>query len=224
MAVLNLENTIRRDSDLSRIYYEHLIEKLGDNLFRGGHNGELDYWVIGDLDKPAHTWAELRGMDKDDLIDLCCDYDIGWYGIHTDTKKQIIEYLRAVTIDDAMKMQVRNKTWRELDEYTFIARGYCQGDAIKVLILDKKNYGWVKEATVENACFGTPVGGRITIEDVNGNELEEIFVDELVDDIYGYMDWDDVIRVIEEKLESPYKAMILNELKCDCAGKELDYY
>lgn len=224
MAVLNLENTVRRDSDLSRIYYEEFIENLGDDLFRGGHNGELDYWVIGDLDKPAHTWKELRGMTKDDLIDLCYDYDIGWYDMSSTTKKEIIENLREVSIGNAMKMRVRNKTWRELDEYTFIARGYCQGDAIKVLILDKKDYGWVTETKVENACFGTPVGGSITIEDVNGNELEEVYIDELVEDAYQYMDWDDVIRVIEEELESPYKAMILDELKSNHAGKELEYY
>lgn len=192
--------------DLSSIYYDDFISELGDKFNRINDG----YIVIGDASKPQFTWSEIRAMNKVCLLDLVSDI-LGW-GYDSLTKKELESEARNITKLDYLKDLCDNSGWRDIQEYTFIAHGHSQGDAVKVFILDSE-YNYITCEYIENLFYNCPLTGTIEIIDIEtDNTIQEIYIDEYLDNQYGFYDKKDIVKLVSE-IDFEHKEIVLSYLE-----------
>lgn len=198
----------RYDSDIAHMWFEDWKYELEcDNslLIFSHHRNGLDFILICDeLSKPFYTKTELRAMNKACLIDLCYKMDI--YINDSYTKAEIIdEVYNSVDNEYYYNHLYNNTPWRDLP-YDFIARGYSQGDAVKV-INNSKQYAYYDKETIENLLYNTPIFAGI-IEFLD----QEIYLDDYVDSCYN---WDKGALLVnfKERYRGWYKQRLIDIIK-----------
>ena len=192
------------DNDLSQIYFDDFKAEVdsGNGLMFYGRNG-VDYLVLGDVCKPFFKKSQLNKMKKDELISLC--YDLGIYINDDYTKNDLIDELSQITIEDYYKNHYDNTPWHDL-ECSFTIRGYCQGDALKVLLLDDANPLYYTESFLQNLFYDTPFYATATFLG------QEIYLGEYSNSVYEY-DKDEIINNFSNQYNGVYKQRLITFLE-----------
>lgn len=174
-----------RDCDLSRWWYDDFINNAGGDcpVLRL----KDDFYVVGDYELPYFKKSTLSKMKKSELVELADDflnYDY-WQCDYSELKKDdIIADLLGFTIGDYFRHNVSESRWHDRD-YTFIARGYSQGDAVQVALLPDAPK-WVTCDYIENLIFNAPVVCRATVTDNATGEEYDFYLEEYLSDNYDY--------------------------------------
>lgn len=205
---------ISYDSDLSRINYRDWKDDLGDNLLDlFDSRGNCEYLVIGHLDKPYFTKTALTRMHKADLIELAEYYGYTHVGDYWLKSEIVVELQSLITVRHHYKIHYAETRWHDLD-CDFTVRGYCKGEAVKVLILDGE-YRWNTEKHLQNLFYRVPVSGTLSFPD------GEYFIDEFMSDEYDY-DPDDIVSNFKKHYTGRYKERIVKFLQNNLPAR-LDY-
>ena len=139
------------DSDVAQMEYDQLFDFYDSRIIRLDES----YMVIlpDGVDKyNAHyTVSQLRKMRKLQLQELCDLYNYTWHDYYT--KADLIDSLIDVSHNLYFETYYQETSWRDLDE-SFVVRGHCQGDYIKVLNYKHNDFC---EEYLTNVFFNTPV-------------------------------------------------------------------
>lgn len=214
---LHSENSVNvsYDLDLSNMWFSEWKTELKDNLLmmRSGRDG-TDYIVIGNLEKPYYSKSKLTRMKKDVLLDLANEYGLYYIDEFWTKRDIVLEMLSTITVGHHYKNHYENERWHNL-ECDFVIRGYCQGDAIRVNILDKE-YAWNTEDFLTNLFYDTPISGVITFKG------KEIYIEEILSDSYVFWDKSDFIERASKYYTDEDKAEFLEFLEY-ALPETLDY-
>lgn len=221
---MNIQNTVNiikqdflfdhsffRDNDIATMYLQDFESGASDEGYLLNIDSEYKVLFANEslLSEPYYKRSYLAKMKKSELFDLCEHYEILNY-FHSDstfecnTKEKLIdELMHYVDNEKHYRTHFNESTWRNLD-YDLQVNGYCQGDVIKFKFVEsrtakleyKPNYDYL-----QNLYFNSPIYCRITVNDLDGNELLEINVDEFVSDSYDF-DKSDVIEIIKNNYSS----------------------
>ena len=194
---------IDRDHDLAQMYYDEFLAETNAVKFSDNHG--LNMLILGDTEQLAFTKTFLNKSKKADLIELAnLVFDNFYYYDNDTTKAELIEELADTTMVSYIQALVNEYgIWRGCDELDsmvdFISRGYSQGDAVKVIILNDKqgSYDWIDSEYVDNVLWDSPIYARLNITDNITGESEEIYLDEYLDGIYSY-DKDELLAAIKD--------------------------
>lgn len=176
-----------RDSDLSQWWYDDFVNNAdgGCPVLRL----KDDFYVIGDYEKPYFKKSGLLKMKKAELVELAgnfLNYDYHRCDYSELKKADIVSDLLDFTFGDYYRHNVSENNWHNR-EYTFIARGYSQGDAVQVALLPDAPE-WVTEDYIENLIFNAPIVCRATITDNAADEEYDFYLEEYLSDNYDYKD------------------------------------
>lgn len=213
MSQFNFTHSFFYDQDLAQSWLDDFNHSEdGKQVVYFGDN---DYVVIFAnetiMNAPYYKISHLRKMKKQDLYDLCEQYEIlnyrySEYYFEDNTKEMLInELMKYCDNKSYYEYHFDQVSWCDL-EYDFIIRGYGQGDAKAIkLVSDKQNkfeYD-IDSLYLENLYFNVPIYASVEI--YVDNELhEEIHFTEYLDDFYN-IDKDDLIKVIDEHFkDKPY--------------------
>lgn len=207
----SLTHNVRYSNDLSQINFNEFKEDES-TLMLG--NKCIDYVVVGDLDENAFKVSHLRKQSKSEVVELAESLELYTY---ESTKEEVITELMEVSKRQYYTHLFNNKYWNDLP-CDFVAIGYSQGDAVKVLVVDQ-GYEHVTEEYVKNMFFDSPISG--TIELYYGDTLmTELYADEFVDQ-YSFYDKTDLIESIKNTYTGLYKDALFERL--DSLPNALDY-
>lgn len=198
-SILNFELTAFYDCHQSSLDYEDFINESG---FRIGEN----FLIIGDKYAPKWKKSHLQKMKKMELVELAIGIQ-GNYNAECYTKADLINDLLCVDNEDFYKWYVSENGWRD-SEYEFISRGYCQGDAVKVIFAQQKGYEWVTEQFIDHLLWDTPVFARL--EFLNGSQ--EIMLCDYLSDSYTW-EADDLVKNFKERYNGAWKNQIVDWLE-----------
>lgn len=169
------------------------------------------------LSESYYKRSHLAKMKKSELFDLCEQYEIldycySYSNFERNTKQNLIDELMCyVDNEKHYRTYFDETTWRELD-YDLQVNGYCQGDVIKFKFVESKTAKLEYKPSydyLQNLYFNSPIVCRITVYNLDGDEVDEINLDEFVNDVY-YFDKSDVVEIIEKHYSNKpyYKALM----------------
>lgn len=188
---LNLELSIYRCLSTAGVWWDDFVQDadgLSDRLIYRDNRGGVNFIVLcRDKDALFYPLDELEKMEQERLENLWDSYDVGLY---TDISEMSVSELAAeihayVTVEAAYNLLAEVINWQSLP-YDFIATGYSQGDAVKVLIHDDgegESIDWYESRKniftrqhIENLLYDVPIQGNLI---VNGLEfyLDEMDLD-----------------------------------------------
>lgn len=189
-ADFTIESTIYYDTDLAAIYFGDFYENACGTSANETYykNGRLSYIVLFEDEEakgaPYYKKSALQKMRKAELEDLWATYIGTGYSNPPATKAALIEDLMTVSVKDYYNRHFAESLWYDLD-YDYVAHGYSQGDAVKVLDLSKSKY-WPKNE-LQQLLYDTPVSGRIYIsptQDYCGDADLTIYLEDYLPDNY----------------------------------------
>ena len=158
-------------------------------LIRGNRGLEFILYTNGaDMSAPYFKTSHLQKMNKYSLIELYDNLELGY---HADdmTKKELIGEIMRVSIKEYYTNHVENNDWRNI-EYDYISRGYSQGNAVKVVFLDKKDNNEAMQGYIDNVLWDSPISANLHItaktQDGFEKELDFIQYSECQNDSYEY--------------------------------------
>lgn len=191
-----------RDSDLSRWWYDDFINNAGGDcpVLRLGD----DFYIVGDYEKPYFKKSELNKTKKADLVELAdsfLNYDYWRCDYSELNKADIVADLLGVTFGDYYRRNVSECRWHDRN-YTFIARGYSQGDAVQVALLPDAPK-WVTCEYIENLIFNAPIVCRATVTDNASGEEYEFHLEEYLSDCYEYEE-SELLEGLRKEAESVF--------------------
>lgn len=166
-----------RDSDLAQIYCTDFLNGcMGEYVIKPA----ADYYAVFDskasAQKPYFAKAQLRKLNKPSLFAL---YEETFYEsappLEAMTRAEMELVLLMVTREDFITMHGQNNSWCDIEYYDFIARGYSQGEAAKVVNAD--GLAWIEPKFIEDLFYDAPIGVRC-----------EIYARETSDEAYEYVD------------------------------------
>lgn len=139
-----------------------------------------DFIVFGELDKPYCTKTALNALSKAELQDL---YSVHYACPDGMTKKEMIEDLVLITMEEYFEEVYDNTSWHDLP-YDYILCGYSQGGAVKVYVhgnmaKDQSSMIPAKD-DLHHLLFDSPISGHITVK---GEEIDEGLI---LDSCYKY--------------------------------------
>lgn len=210
----SLLNTVRYDTDIAQVYFNEFIAEY-EPLLLGDKS--VHYMVVGDMDAPAFKVSHLRKQSKDELIELWRMLGMEGYGIYT--KAEIIDDLMIVDARQYYTAIYNNKRWGDLPS-DFTACGFCQGDAVSVLVIGK-DYEFITKEYVRNLFYATPIHGSIELY-YGDKAVVEICVDEYIHQYNGY-DKSELISEIEKQYKGLYKEALLERLD-EALPTDLNYH
>lgn len=200
------------DIALAQDYFNEFKLELESNdsgLFLGKR--QLDYLVISDdLNEPYYTKEDLYDKPKNELLSICDYFDV--YIDEQSSKAEIIdEIISLVSVGYYHSKVYDNDGWHGV-EYDYIVSGYCQGDAVKVLIISN-NFNWITKEYLTNLFYDTPISYG-TISFLN----EIIYLDDYANSFYEY-NLNEIINNFENNYKGWYKSRILEIIKSMDAPK-----
>ena len=142
-------------------------------------------WAI--MIYPTLKKADLLKMRKAELVTLADDFlNYSYYRCDFSELKKadIIADLLGVTFGDYYRHNVSESRWYDR-EYTFIARGYSQGDAVQVALLPDAPE-WVTCEYIENLFYNAPIYCRAIVTDNATGEEYEFYLEQYLTDNYDY--------------------------------------
>lgn len=169
----NIELHVQYDIDLARIYFEDLDAVRID---LGGRDNYL--YLLGDSSAPFFTKSKLQRMKRDELLELCEVYDLGFFD--DATKSDMIDELVHVSIERHYKYLASEYSWHRIQENIpheyYVTRGYSQGDAAIIVSISEP----IDKSDIDHIFWDCPVYIRADINDV------EFYEDSFLDDEYEY--------------------------------------
>lgn len=226
---MNIQNTVNsvkqgflfdhnfgRDQDLARSYLEDFESGASEEGYLLSIGGAGTYKLLAAnealLSAPHYKRSQLTKMKKSDLYGLCDQFDILNYyysdsNYEDNTKGNLIdELMKYVTNEVYYRNHFEQSKFYDLD-HDLKVNGYCQGEVILFKFIESKKDKLDYKPTydyLQNLYFNSPIYCHITVYDLNGDEVEEIFIDDYVGDIYDF-DKSDVLNILEKHYsEKPY--------------------
>ena len=197
-----LKTSVFFDTHLSQGYFEDFTSNAGGDcevLTLTGRHG-VDFIVCGeDLEKPHFKKSHLAKMSKAKLLELA-DFIFNhsnWYDYSEHTRAELIDEIKSITVADYYKAHYEQTHWHDL-ERDFIVRGYSQGDAVAVKLIDAPK--WVNKDYLTHLFYDSPLFCRVTIIDNLTNKEIELYLDENLEDLYNY-DEDELQTIFANMLE-----------------------
>lgn len=203
----NIEFDLWYDLDLASIYF-HDFEGETSRINFGRDNCAF---LIGDAEKPYYSLLDLKAKSKQELFNLCNEYELLGYTVSID------DYNKADYIDDLLKIShirhyehiFKNNNWHDISDKIqhdfYISRGYSQGDAVFIVSIDEP-ITKEKRQYIDNILWDCPITINLN---VNGQEFTE---SDLLDDYYCF-NIDSVKEKINNLPISNYaKAWIIDNL------------
>lgn len=216
------------DSFLSNEYGECEVTTYDDG----------DFMLVGDSNKRYFTEEFVEGLSKYDVIEFYEKYiqydgvdlrymlneieDIDYsdiaqldkylsnlkdfYNELSDARKM----LKELTLGDVVEHLIDQGERREID-YDYTVYGNVQGEQVRVIVSDNVPE-YVTKEYIENIVYRQPIYAKLTITDPDGNEEDEIYLNEYTDDEYAW-DKDDVISKFKELYDGELKDKILEFLE-----------
>lgn len=207
----SLNHNLRYNSHISHLNFTE-FEQKESTLMLGEHG--VDYVVVGNLDENAFKISHLRKKSKAEVVELADSLELYTFN---STKEQVIAELMDVSKREYYTNIFNNKYWRDLP-CDFVATGYCQGDAVKVLVVDQ-GYEHITVEYVSNIFFDSPITGTIELY-YDDKLMTEVYVNEFVDE-YSFYDKDKLIESIKSNYTGLYKVALFERL--DSLPKQLNY-
>lgn len=193
----NIQFTAHYSCDLASIYYDEFTAEA----LRLDFGRDSALFLLGDCEKPFFTESQLNKKTKNQLFDLCLDYELlGWQVNLKDYKKaDYIDDLLDITIRRHYEFLTANFGWHELGNAIphsfYVSRGYSQGDAVYIVALDD-DLTKEKRQHIDRVLWDSPVSIYCTVND------QEFFEDSFLTDEY---EWD------RDKVADKVKALPISE-------------
>ena len=213
MSIVNqtkIENAINRytftinadySNDLSSIYYDDFIAEWEDKSIRFDNSYLVLFASEAIKNASYYKVSHLKKMSKQDLYDLCEQYDILNYH-HSDsdydenTKQDLIdELMRYVDNEKHYTWHYEESRYNDLD-YDLHIVGYCQGDITKVKLVGTEKE-FLKHSHLPttdyltNIFYDSPIQGSITVL-CNGEHLTNLDYNSEIDfyEVTGFNEYD----------------------------------
>lgn len=166
---------------------------------------QIDYIVVGDLDKPAFKISHLQKMSKSELEAKIQNLGLPLY---ISTKAELISELMDMDKRGYYSALYENTQWHSLP-HDFVCTGYSQGDVAKVLVTDQ-GFEYITEKYMQNLLFDNPIHGQINL-DYADTRLVELYVDEFIEP-YSLYDKNNLISAIKDQYTGLYKEALFEQL------------
>jgi len=204
--LITFDHNIRYDSDLASMYFDEFVSNAsGCNEVQLFDNYVVIYgYGVKTTDKHFKK-SQLAKMKKADLIELCYEYQFNVSD--DDTKADLIHELLSIDHEDYYKRHYANLCYNDLD-YDFSFTGYSQGHYYKVKTVGKVEE-WLNSDYLTNIFYDAPIAGTIEIM-VNGETIEELYLDEFIENEYAYWDKKDFIASLANYVkDKDYKDLLI---------------
>lgn len=217
---MNIQNTVNmikqgflfnhsfiRDNDLAQMW----LDDFESGASGEGHllNIDSQYKVLFASEalksKSYYKRSQLVKMKKEELYNLCEQFEIlnycYSYSNYADNVKDdlINELLLYVDNEKYYRTHFEESIWHDLD-HDLQVNGYCQGDVIKFKFVESKTDKLEYKPSydyLENLYFNSPIYCRITVYDLDGDEVDKLYIDEYTSDQYDF-DKSDVLEIIKK--------------------------
>lgn len=192
------------DSGLGRMYCEDF-----ENGCTGAYvvNPTDGYYAVFESEesaqKPYFTKTQLRKLNKPSLLALCEEtFAESFPDLDCVTRAELEDELLALTYEEFIALYGKNNCWGDIDYYDFIAHGYRQGEAVKVVNAD--NQAWLACNYIERLFFDSPIVARCYVyyrEDSDDayNLVSDLYLGDYMADCY---EWDRSAMVDDMKTSS----------------------
>ena len=219
--LITFEHNISYDNSLSSIYYNDFIKGYtGVNVQTFG-NRQTDYLVIYGNDISAddnyYDTDYLESLSNDELIELLDN--ISNYYYDADDRDDMIDQLSNLSISYYYENHFDNVNWYNLDS-DFNIIGYSQGDNIKVKLLGNVS-DYYDEDSLTHLFYDSPISGIVNVYS-NGELIEELFADEMLENYYHWDKVQFINNVSNATLDKGYHAL-LNQWLIDNLEDNLGY-
>jgi len=215
---INLELSICWDCDRSQSEFNECFHVLQHSGYRT--NSILEYLDFGSIDQ-SFDFEDLTNYDftKKELTAALksggywdqSDARYKGYDLYKATKQELCDYLKEASYYDDLAEFLKENF--KANYKTLVSRGYCQGDYSEI-IYSKNAIAWLEKETNKtwdqlekylqieagHLLWDAPLYARLTV-----NDTDEIYLDELVKDLYSYDKnalLSDFKSVYSEKLEN----------------------
>lgn len=188
----NITFGISYDTNMSQIYYNDFVSgESGFSVERFG--SDMDYMLVGtDLDLPYWKPSQLKRMRKQELYDKFIWLELGYHDIDVYKKDDLIFELQDISIRQYYKKYYDETRWHDL-ECDFVSRGYSQGDAVKINLVQDVDLNC---DFFDNLLWNSPISISLTVND---------------DDISQYEYMDDEYNFDEDKFYQKLSDYVKNE-------------
>lgn len=217
--LITFDHNISYDNDLSSTYFDEFINNAsGCNEVQLFDSYLVIYGDSASKDDIYYKRYQLEKMRKDDLIELCETMQL--YLNDDMLKSDYIDELMTIDNEQYYKVHYVESYYNDLD-YDFSFNGYSQGHYYKVKTVGKIQL-WLTSDYLTNIFYDAPITGLINVY-VNGDEVNEIFLYEFIQDEYSYWDKDKfILQVAEYVKDLPYRDLLLEYLE-DELSDSLEY-
>lgn len=219
--LITFEHNISYDADLSSIYYNDFIGGHTDVTVQSFGNRKTDYLVIyGDNVKMSDDYFDinyLESLSNDELIELLDS--LQFYNYDEEDRGDLIYQLQQFDNEDYYSRHFESVSWYDLDS-DFSITGYSQGDNIKVKMLGNASE-YYDEDSLTRLFYDCPISGVVNVYS-NGELINELFADELLDDSYNWDKVQFINNVSNATLDKGYH-VLLNQWLLDNLNDELKY-
>ena len=219
--LITFEHNIRYDNDLSSIYYDDFIKGHTGVTVQSFGNRQTDYLVIyGDNVKMTDDYFDinyLESLSNDELIELLDS--LQFYNYDEEDREDLIYQLQQFDNEDYYSRHFDSVNWYDLDS-DFNITGYSQGDNIKVKMLGNASE-YYDEDNLTHLFYDSPISGVVSVYS-NGELINELFADELLEDYYKWDKVQFINNVSNATLNEGYHAL-LNQWLLDNLNDEIEY-
>lgn len=219
--LITFEHNICYANDLSSIYYNDFIKGNTGVTVQSFGDRQTDYLIVyGDnisMEDSYYDINYLESLSNDDLAELLDS--ISNYYYDADDRDDMIDQLSSLSISYYYENHFESVNWYSLDS-DFNITGYSQGDNIKVKLLGNASE-YYDEDSLTRLFYDCPISGNVNVYS-NGELIDELFADELLDDSYNWDKTQFINNVSNVTLDKGYHAL-LNQWLLDNLNDELEY-
>lgn len=219
--LITFEHNISYDNGLSSIYFNDFIKGHTGVAVQSFGNRQTDYLVVyGDnvsIDDSYYDTDYLESLSNDELVELLDD--ISNYYYDADDRDDMIDQLSNLSISYYYENHFDNVNWYNLDS-DFNIVGYSQGDNIKVKLLGNASE-YYDEDSLTRLFYDSPISGSVNVYS-NGELINELFANELLDDSYNWDKTQFINNVSNATLSDGYH-VLLNQWLIANLKDELEY-
>jgi hypothetical protein len=206
----NIEFNVFYDYHLAQQFYR-MFEADNTRLNFGRDNS---LFLIGDCEKPYYKKANLLAKSKNELFELCHQYELISYSIELNDykKSEYISDLLNITIKRHYEWLTSQYNWHGIREHIthdyYISNGYSQGDSVYIVSLDNPIDKSMRKY-IDNVLWDSPISINAKIND------DDFYDDDFLDNHY---EWD------TEKIKLKIKALDLSDYAKQWLCKALPQY